>query len=818
MIFKSIFPFFLGILFFFVISVNAQTVIPSYYSHSDFLQASPGALENGLLGYVNPAMVNTLHGFDGFLYLSDLDGTLLSPKRWGLFTAFPHVGFGFIRHTFPVFEGCMVKDITVTDYRLSIGGGNDFWSFGLGYGWSRGDVEQIFRDQLWSVGTLVRPNRFMSIGLSGHFAAHYKQSEGLFDLGFRPLGTDHLTLFGDMAWQLKEYEGVRWSAGAVIRPFPGIYLTGRFVESKMWTIGIRMNISRSGLCFQNHMNEKHQSQYRSMGVRFGAFRENIGDTYGKRNQYILKLNCHGKLSYRRYRLFDQETITLSGLIQTLKEAKDDPRVSGIAINLSGFRVNREQAWEIREKCKDIQNSGKKIYIFIDRCRMTLYHLASVADRIVLDPEGWIAMEGFVSGSLYLKGALDKLGLGFEEWRFFSYKSAAEGFSRESMSDKDREQRLALIEDFYQQVCTDVCATRRLTEIRFDSLVNKETFFLADPALKAGLVDTIGRWSDLEKLTEQWERQTKRPINPKNLAGQIFPPRNWGPIPRVSVVYASGICDVERGIQARKLEKIIDKLSNNSKIKALVIRVDSPGGDGLASDWVSEAVKRCREKKPVVVSMGSVAASGGYWLSMNADTIVAGPNTVTGSIGVIGGWIWDKGFGERLGIATDHVQKGDHADLLFGLSLPFTSIRLPHRNLTKNEWDAMERVIRTYYRGFVEKVANARHMDFQDVERISQGRVWSGTAGKMAGLVDVIGGLDTAIQIAKEKAGIPKNQDIELVELPSKGWVNPKVFKRKIFGIEHQETKSNPLNDFLRMVIAYPGQPLALLPSDWIDLE
>jgi protease-4 len=270
--------------------------------------------------------------------------------------------------------------------------------------------------------------------------------------------------------------------------------------------------------------------------------------------------------------------------------------------------------------------------------------------------------------------------------------------------------------------------------------------------------------------------------------------------------------MDQGITARKLVKDFEAAADNSKVKAIVLRIDSPGGDALASDYIAEAMKKAKGKKPIIVSQGFVAASGGYWLSMYADTIVASPRTITGSIGVIGGWIYNKGLKETLGMSTDFVKAGMHADIGFGITLPLVGVQIPDRNLTSEERAVAETSIKTMYKEFVEKVSLGRKKKEGDIEPIAQGRVWSGLDGKQNGLVDVLGGLETAINIAKERAGISKDHDITIVEMPEKGLLDFSRFMPKLFGIE-TKIASDPTVELLKFRIQHNGEPLPMLPIE-----
>jgi protease-4 len=249
---------------------------------------------------------------------------------------------------------------------------------------------------------------------------------------------------------------------------------------------------------------------------------------------------------------------------------------------------------------------------------------------------------------------------------------------------------------------------------------------------------------------------------------------------------------------------------------VVFRVDSPGGDGMASDLVAEALKKCSEKKPVIISQGQVAASGGYWISMYGDTIVAGPNSVTGSIGVIGGWIYDKGASEKLGMTSDHVKRGAHAELGFGVRLPFVGVQIPARNLTTDERAKVEELFMKFYEGFVQKVAKGRNLSAEEVKKIAEGHFYSGTDGKSIRLVDEVGGLLTALAIAQHKAGLKPDQEVDIVEIPQyKGFINFSLRPSPVAA----RVKDDPVLQYLKMLSERRGQPLPmLLPGTYPAIE
>jgi protease-4 len=787
--------------------VLGQGKYPSYYQQSDFLLTSPGAMTFGLYGFDNPALPSLLREPDFAFLWTDQTGRWNDFNHWGFFAAAPHVGFGLIHQK--------IGSLYVTDYRLSLASGNRTVSFGIGYGWSTGYTRTFNRSSLVTVGSLFRPGFFLSLGLVGTFGMQSSSTnEGMVDLAIRPFRSELLTLFSDYALQSRQsLADGHWSAGAALEALPGIRITGRYFDSKGFALGVQFSLGRVGLTTQAHYDENRRYGYNTYGIRLGAFDRTL--LKGRGTSY-LDLNLLGPLKYQRYQLFDRSN-TLEGLLETIDAAKEDPAVAGISINTSGMTADKELLWEIREKLRDFKSAGKHVVIFIDRVGMNEYHFASVADRIVMDTQGMIQIGGFVMGRTYLKGTLEKVGIGYDEWRFLKYKSAYENLSRDKMSDADREQRQKLVDDSYRLAKADICTGRGFTPQQFDNMINDEVVYLPQDALAKGLVDTLGRWETVKDIIGNLEGGEKRYVGAGSLEKFIQPTDNrWSEPPKIAVVYALGACAMDQGITARKLVRDVQAVVDDPNVKAIVLRVDSPGGDALASDYIAEALKKAKGKKPVIVSQGAVAGSGGYWLSMYGDTIVAAPTTITGSIGVIGGWVYNRGIKEKLGMSTDYVKVGEHADLGFGFTLPFIGLGLPDRDLTEPERSRMEYTIKTMYNEFVRKVADGRKKSPDQIEAIAQGRVWSGYDGSKNGLVDVLGGLETAVDIAKEKAGIPRMQEVTILELPKTGLIDFSRFIPRFFGFEIKE--KDPVLAHLQFVLAHNGQPMPILPLEDIDFS
>jgi protease-4 len=787
-------------------NVPAQSSITPYHDRNDFLFTSPGAMKYGLYGYDNPALLSYVRQPD---FLVTWNDARYPSNRWGLFVGLPGAGFGMVHEK--------TDGVTVADYRISLAGGDRTLSTGISYGWTIADNPALDKSSLLTLGTLYRPIRYVSAGVTYITALNTKGYEFAGDIAARPLGNDLVTIFADyILHRTPQLDQNMWSAGVAVEAMPGIRITGRYFNTDAFSLGVQFSLGNLGLESQAHYDGSQKHAYNSYGIRLGAYDRNIFAAYFRPQDKFIEINQPGRIDYQRYVLFDN-TQVLIDLLNTIDAAKNDPSIGGIAINTSGMEADREKLWELREKLKDFKTSGKKVFIFIDRGDIDLYHFASIADKIVMDPFGAVILEGYTMGRTFLKGTLEKIGIGFDEWRFFKYKSANESFSRDKMSDADREQRQKLIDNWYSIAKADICEARHLTAEQFDTLINDEVFFLPKQAIEKGLVDSLGRWETVKELVKKETRGKGSFVSTGSLAKFNLPYDNhWGEPPRIAVIYALGACAMDEGITARKLVKDVEAAADDSRVKAIVIRVDSPGGDAMASDYIAEEMRKAKGKKPIIVSQGFVAASGGYWLSMYADTIVAAPGTITGSIGVIGGWFYNKGLKETLGISTDFVKVGTHADLGFGFRLPFIGLGIPDRNMTTEERARIESSIKTMYKQFVEKVSLGRNKNFDEIEQIAQGRVWSGLDGKQNGLVDVLGGLETAINIAKDRAGISKDQDITIIEMPKKGLIDFSMFMPKLFGIE-AKTTSDPTVELLKFRIQHNGEPLPMLQMEDMDI-
>ncbi len=783
--------------------------LPSYYDRYYFLSAPPSTWGDGLVGFVNPANRGLLHKPEFRFYWAGEQQETWGFDDWGFYSGLPYLGFSVQSQNLPGGR--------ITDYRLGLGGGSRAASMGIAYGWSSSGDQVGGREDVLVLGFVSRPGRFFSLGLTGNISLNSNASEWVGEIGLRPFGAPWFTVFADAAWPSHVgIEDVPWSAGAALRVFPGVSVVGRYFESEAFTVGLTFNIGRSGAITQSHFDNQQELSRQTWGVRVGRLKSGFTTSKLRRSKYYHPVQAQGRVRYLKYRFLDNGTPRFWDILNDIRTATEDHRVAVIAMKVSTLQVAPEHAWEIREALRQAQDAGKKIIVFIDNAGMNGYHLASVADHIVMDPQGMLMLPGYRLNRTYFKGSLAKLGLAFEEWRLFTYKSAAEALSREDMSAADREQNQAFVDDWYEQTRADVTGSRGLSEADWDALIDDRILFMPDSALAAGLVDTVARWSDLDKVVRSLHGRKLRGLGSDGLLKHALISERWGEEPRIALVYGLGACDLDRGIRARWLEKVFLKLANDRRVRAVVFRVDSPGGEALPSDLVAAAVRTCSRKKPVIVSQGQMAASGGYWISMYADSIIAGPTTVTGSIGVIGGWLYEDGIGEKLGMTSDLVQRGAHADYSAGIRLPLIGATIPRRNLTAEEREMVDETMRELYGQFVHKVARGRDLALNEVSRLGEGRIYSGIEGKKNGLVDEVGNLLFALEIARKKGHAGSWNDLRIVEYPR---------RRGLFSVPWSSNGvaewavEDPVIETARMLYDARGRPLPLvLPGSYPEVS
>ncbi|MGB0429832.1 MAG: signal peptide peptidase SppA [Bacteroidia bacterium] len=487
---------------------------------------------------------------------------------------------------------------------------------------------------------------------------------------------------------------------------------------------------------------------------------------------------------------DNSSIALTDIVATFSNAKNDPNISGVFLDLSVYQGGSASLQAIRKAIVDFKESGKPIYAYADYYTESTYYLAALADEIFMNPVGGLGMDGAMMEMMFFRGAFDKLGIEPRVIKHGKFKSAGEPFSEKHMSDANRVQMKSLLNSIYTQYLAEVAQSRGIDSAKLRSIAAELKIRKPQDAVDLGLIDGLMYRDEIRNHVAKFmgadDYDDVNTIGVKKYSTTI---KSAYQKEKVAVVYAVGGIGMGQGddqnIGADRISAAIRKARLDDKVKAVVLRVNSPGGSALASDIILREMALCKEAgKPVIASMGDVAASGGYYISCKADWILAEPSTLTGSIGVIGIIPGTKQFFEdKLGITFDRIKTGPYADL-----------GNPNRDMSDEEMNIIQNELDRIYVDFITHVAEGRKMDTAYVNEHGQGRVWTGTQALEIGLVDELGGLDKAIALAAEKAGIseyqvkeyPKVKDTfeELVKSLG-GNVKTKMIKEEIGAEEYE---------------------------------
>jgi protease-4 len=478
--------------------------------------------------------------------------------------------------------------------------------------------------------------------------------------------------------------------------------------------------------------------------------------------------------------------SLSNLILQFRKAKSDKRIKAVILDINMSGAGWAKSEEIRDAIADFRSSGKQVYAYMEFGLNKEYYIASACDRIYLAPPGELFINGLAANVMFFRGSLDKLGVYPDIYQIGKYKSAGDTFTRKNMSEAHREYINSLLDDLFNRYVEAIAKARNKTPEEVRAIIDNSPYS-ALKAKEAGLIDSAAYRDELDK-------EIKAKLGYKD-ADQLRLVRGseYREVPaeslgldkgeRIAVIYATGEIGSgksensptgDQSIGSDTVAKALNDARDDKTIKAIVLRVDSPGGSGLASDIIWHAVEAAKQKKPVVVSMADVAASGGYYIAASANKIIAQPSTITGSIGVVGGKPVMKGFYDWIGLSNEYVLRGKNAGM-FRETEKFS----PDERAKFEEW-----IKTTYYNDFVPKVAKGRSKDPQYIDSVGQGRVWTGSQGKDRGLVDEFGGLDRAVAVAQQLANIPADKGVTRVILPY-----PQTFLQQLLNIGDTSTEA-----------------------------
>ncbi len=521
--------------------------------------------------------------------------------------------------------------------------------------------------------------------------------------------------------------------------------------------------------------------------------------------------------------------SFSGLLTQLRKAKVDDRIGGVLIDINFPGIGWAKADELRDAIKDVRSAGKPVYAYMEIGTNKEYYIATAAEKIFLPPPGDIYINGLTAEAMFFKGSLEKLGVDTDVIQIGpKYKNAPDQYTKKEMGEGQREVTNALLDEFYGRLVNGIAESRQLSPDAVKGLIDNAPYN-ARQAKELKLIDEAFYrdqvYQEFQKRLGYKETDKLRTVSTSRYSEVTPDSLGLNKGEKIAVIYASGAINIGRSSDGTfggsmagsdTIVAAINDAANDGSVKAIVLRVDSPGGSALASDLMWNAVENAKTKKPVVVSMADVAASGGYYIACNADAIVAQPSTITGSIGMFMGKPVVKGLYEWLGVSNEYVSRGKNSGIF-----------KETEHWTDGEREKMTAHANSvYYDMFLPKVANGRNKSVEEADALGQGRVWTGTQAKERGLVDEFGGMEKAIEIAKTKAGISAEKEIRRVVFPAPTPLLESLFKRDdrtSLSSEQQAQKAlaDAMPEDLRRVFRYSamfdqmkrGDAMLLLPFE-----
>lgn len=673
------------------------------------------------------------------------------------------------------------NDTDFIRYSLSAGrhfGSGLFW--GTNYSWINSDDRYYDRFKSLSVGLMYR-RRYFSIGAIGRDLNRPKlrnlKLPRTYDIGFalRP-GTWRATFSVDMQ-KTQDVSEIDLSYAVEIRPIRELMLRGTYNSDRSFDIRFGINLGNFGIGTANYFDDNRKT---NVGIGYFHFSTASITKPIPRKRIFLDLG-------------------MEQLDTTLRIAKWDKDVAGVLIRINGSKYGMGQFQEIRDTIMEFKESGKTVLCHITDCSTGDYIVASACDSIFMHPSAEVRLIGLRSERSFYKGALDKLGIRAHLEHIGEYKSASEGFTRKDMSEAHRENQNAILDDLYDQLTTDIATARGWTPESVKQLIDQGPF-TANEARKFKIVDELFYEDELENKIRKLTESDVDFVNINEYLKSGLYPQTWKvPKPKIAIIEAKGMMltgesffDPFTGttvMGADTIARAIERTRKDQSIKAVVLRIDSGGGLVIAADIIWHELMKLKYVKPLVVSMGDVAASGGYYIAVPADVILAEPGTITGSIGVIGGKYSFKGLYEKLGIKKEIITRGAHADFYSDYS-----------DYPPDEQKIVQKQIKEIYADFIAKVARGRtQLTKDEVDKVARGRVWTGRQAKEKGLVDELGGLSDALSIAQKRAGLDKKV-VEIVRFPKRTWVSHLLGNIRLISTE----KMSLLSDFYRSISQTPS--------------
>ena len=735
-------------------SPKARTHLPA---------SSVAVSDDALATFFNPAGLGAGRALN--LYYLRTYQSESQPGDDAFFIAAPGAGFSMEFAT-------TADDIDFTRYSLSTGrhlGSALYW--GTSYSWINSDAKGYDTFRSLSLGLMYR-RRYFSIGaITRNLNRPKLLGEKLgraYDIGvaLRP-GTWRATFSLDMQ-KTQGIEGVDFQYALELRPIREVMLRGTLNSDRSFDIRFGINIGNWGVGTDNRFD----TDSAQTGVGYFQFSSAPKTRAIPRRRKVLDLS-------------------MGSLERTLRIAKRDKDVAGVLIRINGSGYGMGQLQEMRDAVIEFKESGRVVISYLSSCSTGDYIVASACDAILMHPSAEVRLIGLRAERSFYKGALDMLGIRADIEQIGKYKSAAETFTRRDMSEAHREVQNVILDELYEQLVTAIVKNRGWTPETVKNLIDGGPY-TARGARNAELVDRLVYEDELPNVVATLTDSATELVTLGEYANSGLYVYKWRvPRSKIAIIEAEGLMmtgdsftDVLMGTQVMGSDTIaraIRTVREDEAIKAVVLRIDSGGGLVVAADILWRELVLLAEVKPLVVSMADVAASGGYYIAAPADVIVAEPGTITGSIGVIGGKYSLKGFYETFGIRKEILKRGKHADF-------YTD----YGDYPPAEQEIVRRQIAEIYDDFITKVAIGRPgLTKEEVDNLGRGRIWTGEQAKENGLVDELGGLSRALEIAQEKAGLEK-QVVEIVRLPKQTWVSQLVNNYRLLSTPHTFVNSGVL--------------------------
>lgn len=633
-----------------------------------------------------------------------------------------------------------ISYIDMTDFRISIG---SKISNGVLIGTT---YRRVRGRNFWDAGLILRPHQFVSFGAVVQSIGYSVKNQYILGIGLRPM-TNRLTLTCDFVSD----EWKKPSLGLEAEPINGIEIKGKINTDGVYSVQAGVNLDKLSIgSILNSSTDKKSAKRWAGYLRLSSERRR---SLTKPARRYLDMNLSGTIADQKSGfslLGGSVDHTTYQILSTINKARQDKSINGIVLKLNNPNVSFAIVQEIKSALNEFKKENKKLIVYAPNMSIIDYYLACSGDEIITHPLGETHIPGITSRSMFVKGTLDKLGLEFDYERIGKHKNAPEILTQDTMSIATREVMNSILDDYYSEITGTIEQARNFTREQLVDKINYG-FYTAKQAKQNQLVDDICYEDELDSIIKAKHKLSSK-INHARYNQLKDYDYDWSDLPVLAIVYANG--DITQGESrsdllmggntcgANTLVRTIRQIRNDNNVKAIILRIDSPGGDGFASDLIFRELELARKTKPVIVSMGPLAASGGYYIAMVADKIFVSPATITGSIGVFSAKFVAKDMYAKLGIKTETLKRGEHADAFS-----------QDRKFNDNERAMLQTQLKDFYDQFIGKVAQYRNLTVEYVDSVGQGRIWTGKQAQTNQLVDSIGSLLNAIDFAQEKTQV-----------------------------------------------------------------